>query len=309
MIDGHLHDETYLSSSARRFRGSRVVGRIYSIHAENTDAFVQKFDSVESPSEKSQIFVSRYPQSRLMDLLDISEIQCYWLTNNQDNGAMEPSLEKLNHFIDATIESGEGIIFIEGIEWLTSLHGFDSVHSMIRLLSEKISVSKWCVYLSISPTSFDMRECARIYREAPLFESDQESSISTEQESVVDDNPVVIEHTANLEMDLNDDGTPKLVLLTRLPKKGFTKQILQRRILQWRRMGLDTSDIESSLYSEDIDGIYSDYTAIEEKIRRATELERYIIEHVNDSQERTVAFFRIRQLTGLDELEKQYFLE
>ena len=46
---------------------------------------------------------------------------------------------------------------------------------------------------------------------------------------------------------------------------------------------------------------------MEEKIRRATELERYIIEHVNDSQERTIAFFRIRQLTGLDELEKQYF--
>ena len=307
MIDGHLHDETYLSSSPRRFRGSRVVGRIYSIHAENTDAFVQKFDSLEFSSEKSQIFLSRYPQSRLIDLLDISEIQCYWLTNNQGKGAMEPSLEKLNHFIDTTIESGEGTIFIEGIEWLTSLHGFDSVHSMIRLLSEKISMSQWCVYLSISPTSFDIRECSRIYREAPLFEPNQHTSIGIEQQSVADDNPIVVEHSANLEMDLNDDGTPKLVLLTRLPKKGFTKQILQRRILQWRRMGLDTSDIESSLYSEDIDGIYSDYTAMEEKIRRATELERYIIEHVNDSQERTIAFFRIRQLTGLDELEKQYF--
>ena len=74
-------------------------------------------------------------------------------------------------------------------------------------------------------------------------------------------------------------------------------------------MGLDTSDIESSLYSEDIDGIYLAYSAVEEKIRRATELERYIIEHVNDSQERTIAFFRIRQLTGLDELEQQYFLQ
>ena len=113
----------------------------------------------------------------------------------------------------------------------------------------------------------------------------------------------------NLEMDLNEDGTPKLVLLTKLPRSGFTKQILQRRILQWRRMGLDTSEIEASLYSTDIESMYYDYTLVEEKIRKATELERYVIANINDAQERTIALFRIRQLTGLDQLEKQYFSE
>ena len=113
--------------------------------------------------------------------------------------------------------------------------------------------------------------------------------------------------SVQLEIDLNDDGTPKLVFLTRLPRSGFTKQILQRRILQWRRMGLDTSDIEATLYLEDDEQIYSEYRKIEEKIRRATELERYVIESISDSQERTIALFRIRQLTGLDELEAKYF--
>ena len=110
-------------------------------------------------------------------------------------------------------------------------------------------------------------------------------------------------------MDLTEDGTPKLVMLTRLPQSGFTKQILQRRILQWRRMGLDTAEIESSLYTEDLDGMYAEYIQIEEKVRRAVELERYIVNEVNDAQERTIALFRIRQLTGLDDLEKRYFLD
>ncbi|MEC7484374.1 MAG: hypothetical protein VX998_06260, partial [Candidatus Thermoplasmatota archaeon] len=113
----------------------------------------------------------------------------------------------------------------------------------------------------------------------------------------------------NLEMDLNEDGTPKLVLLTKLPRSGFTKQILQRRILQWRRMGLDTSEIEGSLYSTDEELMYSEYTLIEEKVRRATELERYVVANIKDAQERAIALFRIRQLTGLDQLEKQYFSE
>ena len=78
-------------------------------------------------------------------------------------------------------------------------------------------------------------------------------------------------------MDLNEDGTPKLVMLTKLPKSGFTKQILQRRILQWRRMGLDTAEIESSLYHEDIESMYTEYIQTEEKVRRAVELERYIL--------------------------------
>ena len=72
-------------------------------------------------------------------------------------------------------------------------------------------------------------------------------------------------------------------------------------------MGLDTSDIEATLYLEDDEQIYSEYRKIEEKIRRATELERYVIESISDSQERTIALFRIRQLTGLDELEAKYF--
>ena len=109
-------------------------------------------------------------------------------------------------------------------------------------------------------------------------------------------------------MDLNEDGTPKLVMLTKLPKSGFTKQILQRRILQWRRMGLDTAEVESSLYHEDVELMYTEYIQIEENVRRAVELERFILAEVKDSQERTVALFRLRQLTGLDELENRYFL-
>ena len=143
-------------------------------------------------------------------------------------------------------------------------------------------------------------------REAPEFEvTNTIVSHHHEHESGVNSESKVV--PSSVELDLNDDGTPKLVLLTRLPRSGFTKQILQRRILQWRKMGLDTSEIESSLYSDDLGEIYSQYVMIEEKVRRATELERFVTTEIHDSQERTVALFRIRQLTGLDELEAEYF--
>ena len=280
-------------------------GRIQSIRAENTESFIETFDTFLEQDLQNKIFISRYPQSILMDLVDISEIDCYWLTTTQHSGTIDPSLEKINHFVESNIQQNNGHIYMEGIEWMVSLHGFEAVHSMIRTLAEKVSLSDWMIYISISVGSFETRDLSRLYREAPLLEISNPNLMVNEDPK---DKPLIEPQASNgIEMDLNDDGTPKLIFLTRLPRSGFSKQILQRRILQWRRMGLDTSDIESSLYSDDIDKIYSDYRIIEEKVRRATELERHIIQNIHDSQERAVSMFRVRQLTGLDELERQYF--
>ena len=130
----------------------------------------------------------------------------------------------------------------------------------------------------------------------------QERSIDSNEEQLTMNIPDSALLSSSIEMDLNDDGSPKLVLLTRLPRTGFTKQILQRRILQWRRMGLDTSEIESTLYSENTDLMYDKYVSVEESVRRATELERFIMENVRNRQEKTIALFRLRHLTGLSEL-------
>ena len=283
-----------------------MSGRIHSIPAESTESFVESIDRVDTSGAQSLVFISRYPASRLIELLDISEIQCYWLTNSEGKGVLEPSLEKLNHFTESLISAEQGILFIEGFEWLVSIHGFEAVHSMLRSLAEKVAMSRWSIYLSLYESSFNRQELSRIMREAPLleFKSDE---IIIQNESAETSQVLERIKEKNLEMDLNEDGTPKLVLLTRLPRVGFTKQILQRRILQWRRMGLDTTEIESSLYSTDLELMYQAYTLIEDKIRKATELERYVVANINDSQERTIALFRIRQLTGLDQLEKQYF--
>ena len=285
-----------------------MSGRIHSIPAESTESFVESIDRIETSGIQSIVFISRYPTSRLIDLLDISEIQCYWLTNSEGKGVLEPNLEKLNHFTETLISSDDGLLFIEGFEWLVSIHGFEAVHSMLRSLAEKAAMSRWSIYLSMYESSYNRQELSRIIREAPILQfKSNEMAIPNDGAETSQIHKSITEK--NPEMDLNEDGTPKLVLLTKLPRSGFTKQILQRRILQWRRMGLDTSEIEGSLYSTDDELMYSEYALIEEKVRRATELERYVVANIKDAQERAIALFRIRQLTGLDQLEKQYFSE
>ena len=91
--------------------------------------------------------------------------------------------------------------------------------------------------------------------------------------------------------------------LTRLPI-AFSPDALRRRIMQWRRMGFDVSDLESALVqdSEDRERIYRH---VEENVRRAIDLDRRLTmmaEHLPATDVERDRF-RLRQLTGLDQIE------
>ena len=91
--------------------------------------------------------------------------------------------------------------------------------------------------------------------------------------------------------------------LARLPD-GFSVDSLRRRILQWRRMGFDVSDLESALVQTD-DERERIYRFVENNVRRAVDLDRRLTHLANHLPATAVEHdrFRLRQLTGLDEIE------
>ena len=286
-------------------KGINMAGQIHTLLYPSTDELVSFFDRVDTDNTSHKLFISRLPQRRLVERLDITDIECYWLTDKLADGAIEPSYQKMLSLISSRLSNHKGSIFIEGSEWLVSLHGFDALLGFIRTLSDSLHRTYWNVYLSIEQDSFTPTEFNHIIREAPIYQmSDNELTYGVEEGPMEPMQRIISEH---IDVDLHEDGSPKLVFLTRLPESGFTKSLLQRRVLQWRRMGLDVSEIESALYSTNKESMYQSYTIIEEKVRRAVQLDNWISENVTDSQERSIAQFRVRQLTGLDELEQRYF--
>ena len=103
---------------------------------------------------------------------------------------------------------------------------------------------------------------------------------------------------------VNDDSvdTNGLRHLTRLPA-GFSVDALRRRILQWRRMGFDVSDLESALIQDD-DEREQMYRHVEACVRRAIDLDRRLTQFADHLPATEVEHcrFRIRQLTGLDDV-------
>lgn len=254
------------------------------------------------------LLFSRMPHRRLMEHIDIKTIEAYWLTERVTAGALAPSLEKIFHLTSSRVSNHKGLVIIEGLEWLVTLHGQDAVLGLIRNLSDEVHRKAWTIILPINPLAFDAVWLARLRREAPDYDiTPQQDEVSVEETPTVpkDESPAQVVQEKEIEMDVIEDGTPRLIMLTRLPQVGFNSTLLTKRILQWRRMGLDVSELEPALYFDEEEKAYALYSVVEEKVRRAVELDKMLEQFKSNlsASELATARFRIRQLTGLDEIE------
>ena len=292
-------------------------GRIFSAELSDNSDLYSWIDSKIEVDQQSILLFSRQPHKRLLEYFDVTKIEAYWLSERVTAGALEPSLEKIAHLIASKLQQKQGLIVVEGLEWLVSLHGHESVLAFIRQIRDEVYQTQWNIIFPINCLVFDSVWLARLRREAPNMEifaaRDENIKINLEEINVEEDTSQEVKiHNfqevpgEEIELDTRDDGTPKLVMLTRLPFNGFSKSILTRRILQWRRMGLDVSEVEPALAMLDENLSYELYALVEEKVRRAVELENYLDTYSDNisASELATARFRIRQLTGLDEIEK-----
>ena len=275
-------------------------GLLFSCEFASTKQTLEYIDSINHTTDEHIVFLSRLPHRRLLDQLDISKIETYWMTHRVGQAHIAPDLKAIHDLIQSRISNHHGVIVLEGLEWLVTLHGESTILNFIRTLRDEIHRTQWMVILSLEPLAFNSIWLARLRREAPLMEVHLDVAEQVESKVEPEDEINAAEH-----IPVTEEGLPSLVMLNRLPKNGFTHALLRKRVLQWRRMGLDVSEVEPALHQA-LDDAFDLYTTVESKVRVAVELERRIdsvSEHLTAS-ELTTSKFRIRQLTGLEDIER-----
>ena len=273
-----------------------------SVDYDDRNSLYEALDNLASKGDTSIALISRRPQKEVIRYLDITKSDVRWLTELEVEGSIYPQLEKMSNFIENKIQSGKGIIVVEGLEWMKEMQGEDSLLVMARRLNDQILYKEWTILFLYNHLAFSSQWSARFKREAPML-------IITSQESDVHKEEV---NNANSEEELDEtieilpDGSPRLTLLTKLPESTFSIQLLRRRILQWRKMGLEVSELEPALYKRPNEA-YAIYKTVEEKVRKVTEIERLIDAPGNnfDSTKRSIYRFQLRQLTSIDKIEKE----
>ena len=280
--------------------------------------YLYEFDSYDKLSMDIELLIdlnqeynftlySRLPTRRLIEKLDLSKINHFWIANNEENTAIKPSIQEIIQSITNHDESTSNIFLIDGLEYLYNNGDNSELLSRLVTFADLLKSRNWAVIYCINSLAFDSDWIIKLRHLSDKLEINTPELESYEFEDKNEENVVLPEEDNNL-FELAIDGGPRMAYLARLPRLGFTNEILVKRILQWRRMGLDVSRIEPAL-TYDIDEAYELYQSVEEDVRRATELERFIHENesIIEASDLATDMFRIRQLTGLNEIERKYY--
>lgn len=273
---------------------------IKSVDFSHRDLIYENLNLASENSDKKIIVVSRKPQKEIIRYLDIKKSDTYWMTELKVKAGIQPRLEKISSLITDNISNGSGIILIEGIEWLKQLHGEDSLLVMVRRINDQIYSKNWSVLFLYNKLAFTTQWNLRFQREAPQIAIHK---VKVNEEFEEDENNDYVQTPEKDEStEILEDGSPKLTMLTKLPKSTFTISLLRRRIIQWRKMGLEVSELEPALHKEPEEA-YFVYSVVEEKVRKVVELENLMEKLSNlEASERSIFRFQLRQLTSINEI-------
>lgn len=285
-------------------------GHIYTTDFTSDEEILSWIDRKSQSKEEHILLFSRLPHRRLLEHIDINSVEAYWLTERVTEGAILPEMDGILEIILNHLSNHTGIVILEGLEWLVTKNGEDSTLSFVRKLRDSVHRSAWSIVLPIRALAFESLWLARLRREAPSMALSK-AELDIEIETFADDEiteMIALDDVEVEPLEILEDGSPRLIMLTRLPSVGFNESLLRKRILQWRRMGLDVSEVEPALTMGNEDA-YALYAVVEEKVRRAVDLERQLNQMTGSisATDEATSRFRIRQLTGLDELENRLY--
>jgi len=277
-------------------------GKVYSLNLISQRAMLAHIDKISSRNEGKVVFISRLPHRRLVEHFDLEKVESYWLTKQESNGTIGPELSSFYEKVSDILSNDVDLLIIEGCEWLISIHGFDDFYTMIMDIKDLVYETSKSVLFSLAIDVLDDINLSK-WQESTIEWNLPDLIDNSIQES--DENRVDIEE-AKVSFD-EEASISSLRYLTPITRDGYTKETLRKRILQWRRMGLDVSELDTSLFTLDDDYGFSQYKQVEEKVRRAVDLDNRL--DLLDSQgwksDVIKLRFRIRQLTGFDEVENR----
>ena len=277
-----------------------------------TQSYSQLFSDIEFMIEKNPetrfTLITRIPSRRLLEQLDINGLDTYWMTEQDTNNSIKPDFSSVVEiFRQSKDASNEQVMVIDGLEFISDRIGADQLLSEITILVDDLSNFNYTCILCLDLLAMPAKIATKLKYILETLEISNEKVLLTgnDDEEYIEPS---ITPGERMEYELGKDGNPRLVYLSKLPRTGFSNNILVKRILQWRRMGLDVSEIEPALKHRE-DKAYELYKSVEEKVRRAVDLDRFINANSDsiNASELATDIFRLRQLTGLDDLEKKYY--
>lgn len=128
----------------------------------------------EIRNQRKGMCITRENPKRLRERFDWNNVPIIWLTNNniEKERCIDPTnLSRLTIEIVGFIkDTNNGIIILEGLEYLISQNSYQIILRFIQLLNDKIMLSNGIVVIPLDPLILDERELHLLERDMKVYE-------------------------------------------------------------------------------------------------------------------------------------------
>jgi len=253
---------------------------------------------------------SRLPMRQLLRHVSTNRGGLWWISEQEAETAVRPdAAEVLAHLHRHSPLEGD-IVVIDALQWMLQNSGERNVLDALQRLDSFSRRIGFAVVFPVEPLAFEHRLWARIRTLAPLLPNtkqfaesgvlDKETPEPTPASD--DEEPSTLDAESFEEIALPETPPPTVVHLVSLPRRGFSVGLLQKRMLQWKRMGFDLSELEPALASEDLDRAHALYAQTEQRITGAIDVLRRLEAHesIFTVTERELHGYRLMNLIDLE---------
>ena len=137
------------------------------------------------------LLITRTLPKRIREKYNLLKTPIVWLTTNRIQGetCVTPSgiAELSGVLVSFLDQTKDGIILIEGLEYLISQNNFRSILNLLQLMNDKIMISDSRLMITLDPATLDEKEVHLIQKEAAEFLDSKEGvDFSRRYEHLVD---------------------------------------------------------------------------------------------------------------------------
>jgi len=142
----------------------------HSLEADDTFHLARLMNEMNEPF----LILSRQSPPRMENHLKTGLEQYRWLSETEHERTLEPSLESIRTTVDGFFEQNKkGVLFMEGIEYLSGIHGEQRVIEMIRSIVDETRLHGHVFILTSNLEAFSSQQRARLERECSRLSKEQ----------------------------------------------------------------------------------------------------------------------------------------
>ena len=155
-------------------------GFIYLLMSTETDTSFRIFQDLVKHGHPG-LCVSRVMPDTVRRIYSLEKTPILWLTTNKlhDQHCVSPTniVDLSSAIINFMEKTKDGVVLLDGIEYLITQNTFRSILNLMQLLNDKIMLNKSSIILPLDPEVIDPKELHQLMKEVQVFEDRKSKDI------------------------------------------------------------------------------------------------------------------------------------